>query len=269
MNHRLSVVFVCGATALLASCAEFVPTTTSGDSSTTQVLVKTCVVPEDQKGTFSGRWKMSGIPIALDQNSEFDKAETEDVIAAADSWNTFYQGSLGIEKVLDYGTKESPRTSNVAKPTTLCQSGIVQGGQFTGQVIIYKMGKWPKIYSSEAIAITTFCPTPSNPIPQFYHGQMEINYENFFVEGKRNPDLRSIVLHEFGHLLGLDHSCDSKGKKGSPDCGNSSLPDVYRAASLYYSFGFDSSTGAGEQRRTLNENDQGRGNCLYSDLIPK
>jgi hypothetical protein len=91
---------------------------------------------------------------------------------------------------------------------------------------------------------------------------MELNYQNFFVAGQRQPDLRSIMVHELGHLLGLDHTCATGAKAGFPDCNQSSLSAEYFEAVMYPVIPFDS-TGAGAVKRDLNRNDQGRAQCLY------
>jgi len=236
----------------------------SGGSS---VLVKECVLPQDQTGTISGRWKALAIPIAFHSGSQFDPDEVAAITKAADTWNEFYGASLGL-KVLDYGSASSPRTSSAASPTssTLCTSGIVQGSSFTGSVVIYKKGKWPYSSLPKAIALTGFCPVPAKPISNIYMAMMELNYQNFFIEGKQQPDLQSIMLHEFGHLLGLNHSCESGSTRaGVPNCTNTNITPDYLIASMFPQFGFDSA-GTGEQRRNLQANDQGRGNCLYQNM---
>jgi hypothetical protein len=96
---------------------------------------------------------------------------------------------------------------------------------------------------------------------------MEVNYVNFFVNGNRVPDLQSIVLHEMGHLMGINHSCTTDSTKSSgtfPFC-SSSMDPSYRSASLYPNFSFYSN-GTGEIRRSLNDNDEGRMNCVYKYL---
>jgi hypothetical protein len=181
------------------------------------------------------------------------------IVNAAATWNSFYGASLGMQ-ALDYGSASSPNTSNNPKPTSVCSASIVKDGAFSGQVVIYKTTNWP--YSSEAIALTSFCPSPASPLPLMYQAIMEVNYKNFFISGKRQPDLQTIVLHEFGHLMGLSHSCESSAKTGIPNCNDASLNPDYFTALMYPSFGFDSA-GTGEQKRNLRSNDQGRANCLY------
>jgi hypothetical protein len=94
---------------------------------------------------------------------------------------------------------------------------------------------------------------------------IEINYQNFFVDGKKLPDLESIILHEFGHLMGLNHSCEAAAKTGVPSCNQSGLNPDYISASMYPVFAF-STDGTGEQKRDLGTNDESRANCLYQSL---
>ena len=225
-------------------------------------LVTTCTVPTDQSGTISGHWNVTPIPIALHQG-DFQASEVSAITGAADTWNTFYTATQNL-KTLDYGTDPSnPRVSTAAKPSALCASGIVQGSQFSGQVMVYKQGTWPYPNLPNAIALTSFCPLPATPIASFYMAIMEVNYQNFFVQGKKLPDLQSIFLHEFGHLHGLNHSCESFQKTGTPNCNDPNLNPDYLAASMFPVFGFDQ-LGNGEQKRSLASNDQGRANCLYT-----
>src|SRR4051812_37516398 len=126
---------------LETSCALYSP------SNDKKPIVKECTVPPDQSGTISGHWQVTPIPFAFHQN-DFQADEVASIIAAAESWNQFYKASKGI-KPLDYGTTEAPKTSAANDPTqagALCAQGIIQGKTFSGNVLVYKMGRWPATY---------------------------------------------------------------------------------------------------------------------------
>ena len=239
-----------------AGCAIF-------SGKTSAVLVKECVLPTDQAGTLAGKWRVTPVPIALQQTVDWSAEEVQAVTSAANTWNEFFTATQG-HKVFDYGSSESPKVSADPVPGNLCSMGLLQGNAFRGSVVIYKQGKWPHPSgASTTMALTNFCTSPSSPLPLTYMAYMELNYQNFFIAGKKAPDLQTIVLHELGHLLGLQHSCEMNSKKpGMPNCVNSSLSVDYQEALMYPSFGWYDD-GTGEQKRLLMSNDQGRANCLY------
>jgi hypothetical protein len=238
---------------------------TIGGSVPTQPLIKTCELPTDQTGTLAGMWKTQPVPVAF-QAGVWQDDEKAAITAGADTWNTFYNASIGMPKALDYGDASSPRESSAPVPTTLCASGILQGSAFIGQVVIYKQGKWPHPNLPNAMALTSFCPIPGTPLPSMYMAIMEANYQNFFVEGQKVPDLQTIFLHEFGHLMGLGHSCESQPPNANvPNCSESNLNPDYFDAVMFPVFGFDED-GNGQQKRSLEPNDQGRANCLYTGV---
>jgi hypothetical protein len=175
----------------------------------------------------------------------------------------------------------------------------ISGSGFAQPIVIYKDTTWPTAYAQEAMALTTYCrsttgvgssgastsfsptdraetaattttapPTSSTTaatiqaqLSTFRMAMTEINYQYFFTTDEV-PDLQTIVLHEFGHILGLNHSCDNSAANGFPTCtGTGANPD-YQNAVMYPVFGFDSS-GNGQQRRALTDNDEERANCLY------
>lgn len=243
---------------ILTSCAP---------AASTKAVVKQCVLPADQAGTLSGRWKIKPIPVAFQQGA-FSNAEMAAIMAAADVWNGFYSASLGIARIIDYGTSvSSPRLTSSTDTTMLCppsQAAILPAtaSSFLGAVNIYKRAAWPAD-KKDAIALTSFCRDAGTPLMSLTNAMMEVNYAYFFTSGKRQPDLTSIFVHEFGHLVGLDHSCDSTGRTGFPICSATELPSSYISAVMYPVVLFDT-TGVGEVRQDLNENDEGRGNCLYA-----
>jgi hypothetical protein len=233
-----------------------------GNSNQEGSVVKSCVLPTDQKATLAGKWKITPVPIAFRQG-HFSETEISAMTAAADTWNSFFAASQGIPKVIDYGNEGSVRLSNQGVPSDACTMGLIQGNAFTGQVVIYKQAVWPHSGAQSTMALTSFCTRAASPLPQMYMAYMEVNYQGFFREGAKQPDLQTIITHELGHLLGLFHSCDrGSTAAGKPNCDSSGIAPEYQAAIMFPTFGFNADL-SGEVKRNLNSNDQGRANCLY------
>jgi hypothetical protein len=246
---------------LVLSCVLF--SCSIGRRNSGGALVKECILPPEQSGTISGKWNATPIPVAF-HSGDFSPAEMAEMANSAGTWNGFYKASMGLLPI-DFGAGTGGYyTSAATRPTSVCSQSILTGTTFSGPVVIYKMGSWPYPNIPNAIALTSFCPEPGTPPPGQYKpifmAIMEINYQNFFVAGQKRPDLQSIVLHELGHVLGLNHSCGPASTAGVPGCNES--PPEFVDAVMAPVFGFDAS-GAGEQKRTLTINDQGRANCLY------
>ncbi len=217
-------------------------------------VIKECVLAEDQSGTLSGRWPITPVPVALFTGA-FSGSDEAAFSAAAAKWNSFYSSSKGFQLINQGGTSGIPR------PTNICSGSIVGGSTFSGSVTVYPVSEnWP--YGSEVIALTTTCPVPGNELPTFTMAAMEINQQNFFGDAPKQPDIESIALHEFGHLVGLRHSCEGFEANGIPKCDSPSLNQAYLAAVMFPAVVFDSS-GNGEVKRDLQQNDMERANCLY------
>jgi hypothetical protein len=263
MGYRIRDLTKCGWVFFIlihSACALYSP-------SSSKTYTKDCIVPQDQSGTVSGKWNALPIPIAFAQG-QFSQDEINAITAAATSWNDFYKYSKGYTSVLDFGeSTTSPRTTSNSNPKNssgFCALGIFQGSQFVGNVGIYKVSQWPTSYAQNAMALTTFCTSPQSPLPKMYMAVIEINYQYFFVQGTKVPDIQSIITHELGHLLGLGHSCEPTQKSGYPNCNDSSLNPDYIKANMFYTFGFDQSN-MGEIKRDLGTNDQNRANCIYTN----
>ncbi len=248
-----ATTFLVAATFLSTSCAP-----QSG------TLATQCVVNQDQSSLFKGHWTTQPVPLAVVVN-DFTATELEAVEASIATWNTFFTASKGFSLYLQSSTSKAilgtiGQGSTRLSSATTCSQTIVNGSGFNRQIMIYKNAStWT--YGSAIMALTSLCPvtTGNSEFRMFTSAVMEVNFVNYFGSGKPIPDLQSIVTHELGHMLGLDHSCNGTA------CNNA--PDDYTNAIMYPSLGF---TGInGQVKRTLQNNDQERANCLYGSTATK
>jgi len=222
-----------------------------------------CNLPNEQASTISGRWPALPIPIALHSGGGFGDFEISQITSGAQTWNNFHVATRDLP-LMDYGSAGDVRTSSQDIPQSVCANQIYQNGAYTGSVVIYTRGNWP--YSDQIVALTSFCTIQDTPYNTIFTAILELNFENFFVDGQQQPDLQSISLHELGHLIGLNHSCEvGSVQDGMPDCNSGATSSMLEAVMFPRVLFPDGQNG--EVRRVLNDNDQGRANCLYEDFV--
>jgi hypothetical protein len=222
----------------------------------TSSVSNTCVVNPDQASLFMGHWSTHPIPLAVEAN-DFSASEVTAIKAAINTWNNFFKASKGFELYLSDSTNVLGTTSaggTRVSQGTVCSTPLVGANGFTNKIMLYKTTSgWS--YGSSVMALTSTCPiiTAGSTYRKFIAAVMEVNFQNYFNAGQPIPDLQSIVTHELGHMLGLNHSCTGSA------C--SKAPADYVSAMMYPSLGFDGT--AGRLKRILNTNDEERANCLY------
>ncbi|MBC7397893.1 MAG: hypothetical protein H7333_10665 [Bdellovibrionales bacterium] len=220
-----------------------------------QPISTECVINADQASTFKGHWTTHPVPLAIVAN-DFTASELGVLKASIDTWNAFYQESKGFQLYLSGSSTLATVSGGGARLTsaTACSQTVIGPSGFTNKVMIYKTTSgWS--YGSQIMALTSLCPvtTSNSKYRMFVSAVMEINFQNYFNAGQPIPDLQSIVTHELGHMLGLDHSCTGANcARGDND---------YSNTMMYPSLGFDGTIG--RVRRELQTNDQQRANCLY------
>jgi hypothetical protein len=216
---------------------------------------KECVVNSDQSTLFKGHWAVRPVPLAVEA-VDFSAGELTELQAAIGKWNDFFDSSKGFKLYLSGSSSLTTVSAGGTRVnrSNVCSQTIVTPSGFSNSIKIYKnRSGWS--YGSQVMALTSLCPItrPSAQYREFVAAVMEINYQHYFVSGTPIPDLQSIVVHELGHILGLDHSCNSSG------C--TDAPDNYKSAVMYPALGFDGIYG--RVKRNVESNDQERANCLY------
>jgi hypothetical protein len=246
-----------------ASCARRAVEDDEGDDGATSCQS----LKGEQAGTFLGRWNVPPVPVAFfriqEGSEDFTSDEKAAIARAADSWNRYFANTLGFP-VIQYGSVNGMYTSSSDfNPFDICSQSAVSGDSFEKNIVLYKLPIWPAQFDSSEVAITTTCRQADSYLPRFYSAKIEINGQNFFNSGQQIPDLESLLLHEFGHLIGLDHSCSFDSKEATPLCETTTNQEFIDAV-MNPSFRAFSTTPQFFSRE-LKRNDTVRAACLYFD----
>ena len=130
-------------------------------------------------------------------------------------------------------------------------------------------GCWKHDAAAAAITTVSFVDNPNSERDgQIIDADVELNgvYFTFSTSGNMETDVENTVVHELGHLIGLDHPCDDGARTPTPydhvgrripECGKE--PDSYKEVTMYNFADF------GETKKRSPEKDDVRGVC---DLYP-
>jgi hypothetical protein len=202
--------------------------------------------------------------------SSMPQAELEAAVAAAAAtWSTPAQDCTYLTLSPNFATGVGPPAANDGHSTVLFHSKVwchVQAdGSCPGGVE----------YDASALAVTT--DTANTVTGQIYDSDVEVNAVNYqwadvvlHPELSADMDLQNALTHEFGHLIGLDHTCwdpltsttpvhpvDDQGNP-VPDCSNPP-PDVAMTTM------FPSATAGDIEKRDLAADDR-NGLCAIYDV---
>jgi hypothetical protein len=159
------------------------------------------------------KWPNEIFPLHLKYGDNFDTTEISVIESAADAWSDSTQNQFHFFDV----------SSSFIESKKSLKSYDDQ------EIGIYKLNQWPKELPPTALAITQIYGNRKNKGSSdehiaIDHADVLINYANFSytTDESWGYDLKTVLLHELGHLLGLYHNSYNKDSIMYPSISSSS-----------------------------------------------
>jgi len=221
-----------------------------------QPVQGSCRIATDQTGAFMSR--VDGFPIPVRIDSAFSADERSQALEAIRSWNDYGRQLIREDFFTIAAENEDlPDSINTAD----CESEI--GGSQNTLILARSTRRAPNGNGRERVS------DPANAVGITYRctlGEVAERQVTIIHVDRVDPtQVQSVVLHELGHALGLDHSCDMSGGGRSDfrSCFGISQDHPYRMAVMYPTLQIRETSGAPERKDDLTQNDRDRMACRY------
>jgi hypothetical protein len=246
--------FVLALTGLLAGCEG------SDSSSWWQSSVNQCSVSPDQKGSFMAPPKNSQVTLVVDNLIANDPVHGADYMAAiqaaAKRWNDFGQQQKGAD-FFTVGTGDLPDDLRTQKFSDCSLNDVGDENHFY-LMLETDMNHWKTSGFSSNI--------PGGTVRCYVNGALTKQVIMVNPSLIQPSQFMSVVIHEMGHSLGLDHSC-TMGAGSDSYVGCSAITDVhhpYYLAVMYPMLVSDPTLSNGFAiKEDLQANDTDRASCFY------
>lgn len=217
----------------------------------------TCTIRSDQQRSFMG--KNTAFPIQVMVDDAFSKSEQTAISKAIDKWNALGNDVAG-HQFFSITVSQIPEAAK-SFDINSCQNSPNDGSDATHYYLVKEtnFSRWKRDLglNDSTPGVTLRCDRDKRLVQQ-----------TVIIQTKVTDPLQfeSIVLHELGHSLGLDHSCNNKAATDNfISCDQLPAEHPYRQAVLYPSLRARASiSSTPEIRQELQQNDRDRTQCLYS-----
>ena len=168
------------------------------------IFISACGMPEKARRksthgfsydgrTFIGHWAGNSA-LNINISSSFSSDEISSIRSMGAQWNQ----STTARTFFAFGGNTTEKGSNA--------DAYLDDGEFG----IYKSSSWLSCYDTATIAITQYSGTQNGDDVILERADIILNGRDYFkADGSDNINLPSVVLHEMGHFIGLDHQNDS------------------------------------------------------------
>lgn len=215
-------------------------------------------MPEDQKSSWRGRLgKSASATVRID--SSFSSTELDDIRAGIEKWNEYSRSAFGH----DFFQVQVASLVNSEIPQDADDCGFT-GSSESEFAIIREIGtgRWAPLRMNETNpGVTVRCTADQVLVKQALFINMDYTHPS---------QVKSVTVHEVGHTVGLEHSCNAAGD--SPDyvgCSKLSSSHSYREAVMNPFLKLKDTPlrvlniHVPEIKEDLRSNDMERTQCLY------
>ncbi len=152
----------------------------------------------------------SGFPKTVRLSQDFNADETTAIQLMSTAWSTAVNNQ---KTFFAYGAVTSEKTTGLSGMDALLDS----------EMGIYKASNWPGTLPGSALAVTQifgrrYNVGSSSEFVSIEHADVLVNDDFYdFDTADTGPgfDLRTVILHELGHFLGLQHKSSSSNRNSS------------------------------------------------------
>lgn len=155
------------------------------------------------------KWSSITSPKEISIASSFTSSEALNIVEMSDAWKS----GLDQQEFFIYSDRTPEVTNSISSMDSLLDD--VMG--------VYKTTNWPASLPGSALAVTQIFGRRYNigedsEFVRIEHADILVNYDDHrfdTADSGPNYDLRTVILHEMGHFLGLTHKSENSDKNAS------------------------------------------------------